>query len=1137
MRLPAVRPVVSRPPEPLARSAHLRFILPLCLATLTIAGIGTLAYRGLCDSLRRETYRTLTVIAEQKRQQIEKFLAETVSDAEMYFWGNAQLPLLLGQWLASGRQQAHLLSRMRERIDRYAQTRGWDGIVILDAQGQPVFTVGAPAITPDHPAMRDMLGRPRIETLGLHLSPEGRIAYTLIAPIGEPGKPLLGVGIITWFAERRLFPLVESWPVPTNSAETLLVRAEGNEVQFLSPLRHEAEAALRKRLPIAAEHLPAALAARGHHGIVEQARDYRNVPVLAYITPISGAPWLMIAKMDRDEAEAYLRDTAWITGIIVALSLLLVYMTTYQLWRRDRQRREIEHLQVREAAEARFRIMFRQAPVGVGLFDPASGHIYDTNPRFAEIVGRSLEELRALDWMAVTHPDDTVAIAAKLAQLSSGELSDCQLNRRLLRPDGSVVWVSMTVARLALEIGDTLPYLLCMIDDITERVQRQQEIVRQRELKARQESEQRLGAMVAQSLTGIIETDPTGRFVKVNDHVCALLGYTREDMIGKTARDITYAEDWEGNERLLRQLFEDGQAFLLEKRYCRKDGSLIWVNVSVARLLDDEGQVSGMIALVVDIDARKRQEETLRLAIQAAHIGIWEWNLVTDHFTWSPEQEQLWGYAPGEFTGARKTFTDRIHPDDRARLGACIEQSRRTRAPYVQEFRLVWPDGSLHWTEGRGEFCYDTNGKPLMMRGTSIDITARKQAEQELLEKNRQLGIANAAKTRFLGHMSHELRTPLNGILGFAELLERDAPRPDQRDALGMIRESGKHLLHIINDLLDIAELETGRLSLETQTFRLPPILAHVALILGPRAQQKRLALHIPAAAAPDEEIVGDPGRLEQILLKLVGNAIKFTEQGSVELAIQSIPGDAATLRLRIEVRDTGTGMSLAAQSQLFQAFRQGDASLARRHGGTGLGLVIGKQLVELMGGELGVVSHEGIGSTFWLEIPFRRAHPDTGPATATVATVTTEPTRAPLDGLRVLAVDDNPVNLRMLERVLQLQGASVMKASEGRTALATLRERPRDFDVVLMDVQMPVLDGLAATREIRSNPDWDALPVIALTAGVLPEERAAALAAGMNDFLAKPLDIERMKAVLSPYAGRAAARPADAAVPLPVPG
>ena len=1135
MRLPAVQPAAFLPPRPGATVTHRRFLLLLCAATLAIAGIGTLAYRGLCDSLRQETYRTLTVIAEQKRQQIEKFLAETVSDAGMYFWGDAQLPLLLGQWLAGGRQQPALLSRMRERIVRYSRTRGWDGVAVLDAQGQPIFTIGDNAVALDHPDIRDILRQPRIATQGLHLSPEGRVVYTLIAPIGEPGKPLLGIGIITWFADQRLFPLVESWPVPTRTAETLLVRAEGDEVLFLSPLRHEPGAALRKRLPMATEHLPAALAARGHHGIAEQARDYRDIPVLAYITPITGSPWLMIAKMDRDEAEGNLRDTAWITGTIALLALLLVYMTSYQLWRQDRQRREIEHLRAREAVEARFRIMFRQAPVGVGLFDPASGHIHDINPRFAEIAGRQIEELRALDWTAITHPEDTAAIAEKLAQLNRGELSDCQLNRRLLRPDGSTVWVSMTVARLALDAEEARPCLLCMIDDITDRVQRQQEIVRQRELKARQESERRLGAMVAQSLTGIIETDPAGRFVKVNDHVCTLLGHTRGELIGKTARDITYAGDWEYNERLLRQLFEDGQAFLLEKRYRRKDGSLIWVNVSVARLLDDEGHISGLIALVVDIDARKRQEETLRLAIQAAHIGIWEWNLVTDHFSWSPEQERLWGYAPGEFTGAREAFAARIHPDDRRHLNELIERCRRMRTPYVQEFRILWPDGSLHWTEGRGEFCYDTDGNPVAMRGTSLDITARKQAELELVEKNRQLGIANAAKTQFLGHMSHELHTPLNAILGFAELLERDSPRPEQRDALGMIRESGRHLLRIINDLLDIAELEAGRLRLEALSFRLPPILEHVERTLRPLAQQKQLALHIAVAAAPNEEIVGDPGRLEQILLELVGNAIKFTERGSVELAIQPIPGDAVTLRLRIEVRDSGAGMSLATQSQLFQAFQQGDASLTRRHGGTGLGLVIGKRLVELMGGELGIASREGIGSTFWLEIPFRRANPDAGPAAAS-GTVATGPTPAPLDGLRVLAVDDNPVNLRMLERVLRLQGATVMKATEGRAALATLCDRPQDFDVVLMDVQMPVMDGLAATREIRRNPDWSALPVIALTAGVLPEERAAALAAGMNDFLAKPLDIERMLAVLSPYAGKAP-RPAGDILALPVPG
>ena len=261
--------------------------------------------------------------------------------------------------------------------------------------------------------------------------------------------------------------------------------------------------------------------------------------------------------------------------------------------------------------------------------------------------------------------------------------------------------------------------------------------------------------------------------------------------------------------------------------------------------------------------------------------------------------------------------------------------------------------------------------------------------------------------------------------------------------------------------------------------------------------------------------MLGDRIRLEQILVNLIGNAIKFTQEGSVALAVTHVRDHAIPLRLRFEVRDTGIGVPQPVQSQLFQPFSQGDASITRRFGGTGLGLTISKRLVELMGGDIGVLSEEGRGSTFWFEIPFERACD--GSMSGTIAMPTPEePTGPRLGGLHILAVDDNRLNLMVLEKALMNEGADVTLAADGQQALQVLGARPGDFEVVLMDIQMPVMDGLTATRAIRNDPGLCHLPVIALTAGVLPEERQAALDAGVDGFLTKPLDLKQMLATLT---------------------
>jgi len=449
------------------RTLWLRFILPLALISLLMSVTGVVGYRYLSEEIRRETHRTLAVIAEQKRQQIENSLHETRIDAESYFSADSRFESLYATWLADGRGDGVRLERMREHLVEIARRRGWGGLAIVDAGLRPVLSIGGTDIGPLHALAADILAHPRVELIDLHRDAAGEVQYGVLAPIGEPGAAR-GVVYLTWKASAALYPLVESWPVPTHTAETYLVRRDPAGVRFLTPLRHAPEPALALTRPLDAPALPAARAVEGQLGILENGRDYRGVPVLAYAAAVGGTPWLMLAEIDEREAYAGIRTMAWATALAMGLGLVLVYSGGYLLWRRDQERQELAALQAQRAAEARFRVMFEQAPLGVVLLDSESGRITEANRRFAEIVGRPVAELTGLDPARITHPEDVEAGLSELDRLRRGASTGYRLSKRYLRPDGSTVWASLTCAPVRV-YSEPAPRYLVIVEDISAR--------------------------------------------------------------------------------------------------------------------------------------------------------------------------------------------------------------------------------------------------------------------------------------------------------------------------------------------------------------------------------------------------------------------------------------------------------------------------------------------------------------------------------------------------------------------------------------------------------------------------------------------------------------------------------------------
>jgi hypothetical protein len=470
--------------------------------------------------------------------------------------------------------------------------------------------------------------------------------------------------------------------------------------------------------------------------------------------------------------------------------------------------------------------------------------------------------------------------------------------------------------------------------------------------------------------------------------------------------------------------------------------------------------------------------------------------------------EGICGFAASDFMLPDKvrSWQQIIHPDDRV----LVQQMDNFAQSFQLEYRIVHKDGSVRWVLEQGDAVRSSDGDILWLDGFIMDISQRKQMETELREAKDRAELAAEARAAFLANMSHEIRTPMNAIIGFSDLLLTSELDASQKKHLATIHSSAHSLLHLLNDILDSAKLEKGKLELELQDFSLPALLDTVVSTLWIQARKKQLELKLQLDPNLGEFYLGAPDRLRQVLTNLIGNAIKFTEQGSVlvEVVLQ------ADQQLRFNIQDTGIGIAPDRLGQIFDAFTQADASMSRRFGGTGLGTTISKQLVELMGGQIWVTSTEGVGSCFSFCLTLKQ-----GQATTTAL----QGYYPALPALNILIADDIPQNLELLTLLLERAGHKVQSAKDGAEAVQMVQQQlqagavlavNQPFDLVLMDIQMPNLDGLQACKQIRQleqNSGAPLLPVIALTASVLEEDKTAAKEAGMQGFASKPINFNAL--------------------------
>jgi PAS domain S-box-containing protein len=558
----------------------------------------------------------------------------------------------------------------------------------------------------------------------------------------------------------------------------------------------------------------------------------------------------------------------------------------------------------------------------------------------------------------------------------------------------------------------------------------------------------------------------------------------------------------------------------------RASGALIWLTVRCQSLHDEHMRPQGLFAAFTDITEQRQMEdklaasrEALEEAQEIAQVGSWTLHIPTRTLKWSAEAYRIFGRH--QHSGIRladfinATLADFRPTLQRALAGLDDSQAFDIEVP-------ISAGEKPRWLRVRAVVRTSKTGQPIRAVGSIQDITERKAFEKQLEAQNENLEatvqqrtaelsraldaahVADRTKDAFLANVSHELRTPLNAVIGLARLARDLDDPPRQRDYLGKIVSAGSQLNRIINDLLDLSKIAAGQMEFEAHTFSPAHLLEQALPILVHRAEEKglRITTHIdptlPAA------LVGDPMRIEQIVFNLVGNAIKFTARGAVGLRLLHLNSNEQHTELAIEVSDTGIGIPLDSRERLFKPFSQADASISRTHGGTGLGLALCHHFATIMHGSIAVQSREGEGATFTVTLRLLRGDP------ANIASPTTaeEPPPTAYSGVKVLVVDDHPLNREIVDALLGVIKVKVRTAGDGEEALAILDAAPADtFDLVLMDIQMPVMDGLTATRAIRGRPRLAALPVIGMTAHTMQHEQKQCHDAGMNDHIGKPFN------------------------------
>ncbi len=625
---------------------------------------------------------------------------------------------------------------------------------------------------------------------------------------------------------------------------------------------------------------------------------------------------------------------------------------------------------------------------------------------------------------------------------------------------------------------------------------------------------------------GFWEWDLTSNRIDWSGGFWESLGFNEDDKIrisdATVLPEYIHPDDRNHMLEAVREHLRSGEPLNTAYRILTKRGNYVWTQARANSIRDKYGRVLYISGVNFDITELKNVEAALRESearqariIQASNDGIWEWYADRKGFHFSNRCWEHAGYDEKDDVVIRgqnrlSVWRSHIHPQDLPKFDQTLADHMAGRAPFDIEYRIFGKDGDIRWIRARGRASFDTEGNPVRMSGTNMDITDIKRAEERVVQAKDAAEKANQAKSDFLSSMSHELRTPLNAILGYAQLFQYDGNLTEsQMDNAREIRKAGEHLLQLINDVLDLAKIESGRMTFSLEPVLVSRVVAECFTLIQPQADATGIQLNANMKRLESTYVVADNVRLKQALLNLISNAVKYNQVGGeVEITLS----ERADNELRITVRDTGQGIPASRQDEVFQPFNRLNAEYSNVEG-SGVGLVITKQLVEMMGGKLAFESAEGEGTEFWVDLPLstewnqdlvinRREHANASDR---------EPEALTLEAPRtILYVEDNPSNIRLMQQILSRYPQLTLEVAE-EAFLGIYKARSEQPDLIILDINLPGMDGYEALSVLKRDPVTMNIPVVGLSANAMAYDVERGKSAGFYDYLTKPVEINHL--------------------------
>lgn len=787
----------------------------------------------------------------------------------------------------------------------------------------------------------------------------------------------------------------------------------------------------------------------------------------------------------------------------------------------DRSRAELDTLHPAETEQASPRDIIREERyraildgITEGYFEvDLEGNFIFFNAAMSRMLGYAPSKLVGMNYRGYLDGEDAKKVYEVFGRVFRTGEPEKGFDYDLIRQDGSRVPIAVSVSLIRDTNGRPSGFR-GLARDIS---------ARKRAEEALQKSEKKFRQIVENIRDIYFRCNLEGKLIMVSRSALPKMGYdTVEELIGRPMASLyVYPER---REHYLRTLHEKGHVDDYGVQIKKKDGTPIDVSVSSSFCFDDQGNPVGIEGIIRDISERKRMEEELRCnearyRLMADNIRdlIWTMDLKMNLTYVSPSMQTMYGYSPEEARGSR---FEKLLTSDSARkvlelykiIRDLMKQKTLSGRGFSETLVLehLRKDGSTFWGETRVSITVDGDGLIVGMQAVTRDITERKRSEA-LIKDKEAAEIASRAKSEFLAKMSHEIRTPLNGIIGMTELCLGQNPDENLKGLLETIYGEARNLSGLISDILDLAKIEAGKMVLEEAPFDLAEIVRTVTDGFSLRAKQ--LGLDFVTSLAPEipTGLFGDAVRLRQVLVNLIGNALKFTPKGEVSVTGELVRDMGDGVVIQFSVRDTGIGIPLDRQQRIFEPFEQADGSTTRQYGGTGLGVAIAREIVKLMGGQIGVVSEPGEGSTFWFTAEMRKGRaqaPRRGKENTAGLPYAGVHGRESRQGRRILLVDDYATNREVARRHLEAGGHCVSLACNGQEAIEAFENG--NYDLIFMDIQMPVMDGIEATKRIRDiekgSGSASRVPILALTAHAVKEYIDACLQAGMDDYLIKPV-------------------------------